>query len=89
MPYHKGEFDWSAERQGVILGSFYYGYALSHVPGGILAERYGGKWIFGLCTGAGALVTVAVPLIARAREGRRRKKELHQTTNVFPELIWK
>ena len=60
--------EWSAERQGVILGSFYYGYAVSHVPGGILAERYGGKWIFGLCTGVGALATIAVPSIASQRD---------------------
>ena len=71
--------EWSAERQGVILGSFYYGYAISHVPGGILAERYGGKWIFGLCTGAAALVTLAVPLIAPARNAERTSS----TTNAL------
>ena len=42
-----GEFDWDAETQGLILGCFFYGYALSHVPGGLLAERYGGKWLMG------------------------------------------
>ena len=64
--------DWSAEQQGVVLGSFYYGYALSHVPGGLAAERRSGgcgKWVFGLCTAAGAVATLAVPLVAGARQG--------------------
>ena len=64
--------EWSAEQQGVVLGSFYYGYALSHVPGGVAAEwRSGGcgKWVFGLCTAAGAVATLAVPLVAGARQG--------------------
>ena len=62
--------DWSAEQQGVVLGSFYYGYALGHVPGGVAAERrIGGKWVFGLCTAAGAVATLAVPLVASARQG--------------------
>ena len=42
-----GEFLWDAETQGLILGCFFYGYAASHVPGGLLAERYGGKWLMG------------------------------------------
>ena len=47
-----GEFAWDAETQGLILGCFFYGYALSMVPGGVLAERYGGKWFMGMyqCT---------------------------------------
>ena len=43
----QGEFEWDPETQGLILGCFFYGYALSHVPGGLLAERYGGKWLMG------------------------------------------
>ena len=43
-----GEFDWDPETQGLILGTFFYGYAFSHVPGGVLAERYGGKWFMGM-----------------------------------------
>ncbi|XP_037042766.1 putative inorganic phosphate cotransporter [Bradysia coprophila] len=38
-----GDFDWSEELQGVILASFYIGYVITHVPGGVVASRYGGK----------------------------------------------
>jgi MFS family permease len=43
----QGEFDWDPETQGIILGAFYYGYAMSQPFGGVLAERYGGKWFMG------------------------------------------
>ena len=34
--------------QGVILGMFFYGYVLTQLPGGRLAEIVGGKWLFGV-----------------------------------------
>ena len=34
--------------QGVILGMFFYGYVLTQLPGGRLAELFGGKWLFGV-----------------------------------------
>uniref|UniRef100_A0A0R3S1V7 Sialin n=1 Tax=Elaeophora elaphi TaxID=1147741 RepID=A0A0R3S1V7_9BILA len=37
------EFDWDSLTQGAILGSFFYGYFLTQLPGGYLAHRYGGK----------------------------------------------
>lgn len=30
----QGEFDWSPQTQGLILGSFFYGYVLTQVIGG-------------------------------------------------------
>jgi hypothetical protein len=32
-----GEFDWSPADQGLILGSFFWGYLLTQIPGGLLA----------------------------------------------------
>ena len=40
-------FGWSHKQQGVILGMFFYGYVLTQLPGGRLAELFGGKWLFG------------------------------------------
>lgn len=48
-------FEWSESTQGLILGSFYYGYIVTHIPGGMLAERYGGKWVLG-----GGLLSTAI-----------------------------
>ena len=47
FPYQDGEFDWDKETQGIILGAFFWGYLLTQIPGGWLAERVGGKGVFG------------------------------------------
>lgn len=37
------DFDLSASTQGIIMSSFFLGYALMQIPGGWLADRYGPK----------------------------------------------
>ncbi len=59
-----GEFDWTSQQQGLVLGGFAYGYCATQLLGGILAERYGGKWIYGICTGVSAALGVLLPLLA-------------------------
>ena len=39
---------WHESQQGIILGMFFYGYVLTQLPGGRLAEIVGGKWLFGV-----------------------------------------
>lgn len=38
------KYDWSQTEQGWILSSFYIGYVITHIPGGLVAEKFGGKW---------------------------------------------
>ncbi|XP_064597334.1 sialin-like [Liolophura sinensis] len=67
--YRKGEFDWSPSLQGIILGSFFYGYVTTQIPGGWIAENFGGKKLFGfgvLCTSA---LTLLTPVAARLHVG--------------------
>jgi len=64
---------------GVILGSFFYGYIITQVPGGWLAARVGAKYLFGfgvLCTSvltmftpAAAHHSVGMLLLVRILEG--------------------
>jgi ACS family sodium-dependent inorganic phosphate cotransporter-like MFS transporter 5 len=51
--------------QGLILGSFFYGYVCTQVPGGRLAELWGGKWLYGLGVLVTALFTLLTPWAAR------------------------
>lgn len=47
------------------MGAFFYGYIITQIPGGWLAEVFGGKKLFGfgvLCT---AILTLLTPLAAR------------------------
>ncbi|KAI5652005.1 major facilitator superfamily domain-containing protein [Phthorimaea operculella] len=59
-------FEWSESTQGLILSGFYYGYALTHVPGGYLAERYGGKWTLGIGLLSTAIFTMLTPVVVKA-----------------------
>lgn len=56
---------WTPETQGIILGSFFYGYICTQLIGGILAQRFGGKLIFGLGVFCTAALTLLTPLAAR------------------------
>ncbi|KAK4302798.1 hypothetical protein Pmani_025145 [Petrolisthes manimaculis] len=46
--YGDGDFDWDSRTQGIILGSFFYGYTASNFIGGRAAEYFGGCLVFGL-----------------------------------------
>ncbi len=48
----------------MVLSGFSYGYCLTQLLGGILAERYGGKWVYGVCAGASAALGVLSPIVA-------------------------
>ncbi|XP_050432550.1 sialin-like isoform X2 [Adelges cooleyi] len=58
-------FDWDEETQGLILSAFYYGYIITHVPGGLLAQRFGGKHTMGLGILSTAVLTMFTPMVAR------------------------
>jgi MFS family permease len=60
-----GEFDWDSQEQGVILGSNFYGNIATQVIGGLLAEKFGGKWVFGSGALISALASLLTPLAAR------------------------
>ncbi|XP_055953850.1 sialin-like isoform X1 [Argiope bruennichi] len=57
---YKGEqYNWDSKAQANILGSFFYGYFLTQLPGGIFAEKIGAKWLFG----GGILITAVFSLL--------------------------
>lgn len=57
---------WSTSKQGLILGAFYYGYCVTQIPGGFVAERYGGKVPFGLGLGLASAITLLNPIAAKS-----------------------
>lgn len=60
-----GDFNWSKELQGVILGSFFYGYIFTQFPGGYISGRFGGKRVMGWCMFVAAVATLVTPLGSR------------------------
>ncbi|XP_067466877.1 sialin isoform X1 [Thunnus thynnus] len=66
-PKHNHEanvYDWDSETQGWILGSFFYGYILTQIPGGYLAGRFGPKWLLGLGILGTVIFTLLTPVAA-------------------------
>ncbi|XP_034936137.1 putative inorganic phosphate cotransporter isoform X2 [Chelonus insularis] len=57
-----GTYDWDESLQGIILSSFYWGYVLTHIPGGMLSEKFGGKYSLGLGILSTAIFTLLTPL---------------------------
>ncbi|CAG0916232.1 unnamed protein product [Notodromas monacha] len=64
-PSQEGEFAWNEEQQGLVLGSFFWGYIVTQIPGGRVGELYGVKRVFGLGLMVAALLTLLTPLAAR------------------------
>lgn len=58
-----GTFNWSPKTQGVILGAFFWGYIITPIPGGFVAERFGGKWLFGLGVVLTGILGMLIPIV--------------------------
>lgn len=58
-------FSWDEKQQNMIMGSFFFGYVLTELPGGRLAEILGARRVFGYSMLASALITFVTPLAAR------------------------
>ena len=66
---NEGEFAWDEHSQSLIAGSFFWGYIVTQLFGGRLAERVGTKYIFATAQTAAGLVTVCLPSLARLGVG--------------------
>ncbi|XP_060522415.1 putative inorganic phosphate cotransporter [Cylas formicarius] len=62
-------YDWDEKTQGLILSSFYWGYVVTHLPGGLWAERFGGKYSLGLGILSTAVFTLITPWVIYSSNG--------------------
>ncbi|CAB3367103.1 Hypothetical predicted protein [Cloeon dipterum] len=62
--FDDGKYVWNERIQGLVLGSYFWGYLVTQVPGGRLAEIFGGKWVMWGAVMVNALFTVLTPLAA-------------------------
>lgn len=59
------ELGWTEVQKGYFLGSFYGGYIVSQIPGGLLARRYGGKLVLLGGTVLPMAMVALTPVVAR------------------------
>ena len=50
---------------GLVLGSFFFGYITTQIPGGFLASKYGGKNLFGGGILLASILTMLTPVATR------------------------
>lgn len=58
-------FEWDEYEQNMILGCFFWGYVLTELPGGRLAEVIGGHRVFGYSMLSASLLTLLTPFAAK------------------------
>jgi MFS family permease len=61
----RAEFDWSKSTKSSLLSSFFYGYAITQIPGGWLADRIGGRRVYGTALAISGIATLLMPVGAR------------------------
>lgn len=59
VSYSAELLEYNVWHAGYVLSSFFYGYLFTQIPGGWIATRFGGKYVFGI----GVLVTSVLTLI--------------------------
>jgi len=59
------DFDWNSKEQGMILGSFFYGYVTTQLIGGVLAPMVGAGRLFGICIFLSAVLNMMTPSLAQ------------------------
>jgi ACS family sodium-dependent inorganic phosphate cotransporter len=57
-------FDWNEQTQNLVLSSFFWGYVVTQIPGGMIAQRWGAQRLLGLAVGFCALLTLLIPMAA-------------------------
>ncbi|XP_058084284.1 ascorbate transporter, chloroplastic-like [Magnolia sinica] len=59
------EFNWSPATVGLIQSSFFWGYLLTQIVGGIWADRIGGKLVLGFGVVWWSIATILTPIAAK------------------------
>ncbi|KAL2335984.1 hypothetical protein Fmac_010430 [Flemingia macrophylla] len=59
------EFNWNSTTVGLIQSSFFWGYLLTQIIGGIWADKLGGKLVLGFGVVWWSIATVLTPIAAR------------------------
>ncbi|XP_078174128.1 phosphate transporter 4;5 [Carex rostrata] len=58
------QFGWNSTTAGLVQSSFFWGYALSQLPGGWLAKLFGGRKVLEVGVVIWSLATAVVPVVA-------------------------
>ncbi|KAL9249012.1 putative anion transporter 6, chloroplastic [Drosera capensis] len=63
------QFGWNSSVAGLVQSSFFWGYALSQLPGGWLAKIFGGRQVLAIGVLIWSFATALIPLVAGNMSG--------------------
>nr|XP_006116738.2 vesicular glutamate transporter 1 [Pelodiscus sinensis] len=66
---HKAQFTWDPETVGMIHGSFFWGYIVTQIPGGFIAQKFAANRVFGFAIVATSTLNMLIPSAARVHYG--------------------
>jgi len=61
---YERDFDWNSKEQGMILGSFFYGYVTTQILAGFLAPIVGAARLYGIGIVGSGILTLVIPTAA-------------------------
>ncbi|XP_036368723.1 sialin-like [Octopus sinensis] len=61
----EGEIEWSDTLQSNMLAGYFYGYMVTNILGGFLADKYGGKRVLGGSLLSASILTILHPSLSR------------------------
>ncbi|XP_055917711.1 sialin [Eupeodes corollae] len=64
VPDQGPRYEWDQDDQALLLGAYFYGYLITSLPGGMLAERFGGRAVAGYSCILTAIFTALTPFAA-------------------------
>lgn len=62
-------YGWSQTTVGIVQSSFFWGYVLTQIPGGYLADKYGGKQVLAFGVIVWSTMTLLTPMAASSSLG--------------------
>lgn len=62
-------YGWSQTTVGIIQSAFFWGYVLTQIPGGYLADKYGGKQVLAVGVVVWSAMTLLTPIAASTNIG--------------------
>ncbi|OCT88729.1 vesicular glutamate transporter 3 [Xenopus laevis] len=65
----KAQFNWDPETVGLIHGSFFWGYIITQIPGGFIANKLAANRVFGAAIFLTSVLNMLIPSAARAHFG--------------------
>lgn len=63
VEYERDGFRWDEHQQSLVLGSFFWVHWLTQLPGGVLAAKYGTKFVFGFANFLASAMCLAMPMM--------------------------